>query len=53
MTVHFETSIYHPNITADGEVIVNLLGEEWCPALTISSGKLKELPIKNKRILLT
>ena len=32
----FKTEVYHPNISSiDGSVFVDVLGEMWCPALTI------------------
>lgn len=34
--IEFITPVFHPNINSDGEICVNLLKEQWSPALTIS-----------------
>lgn len=36
--VTFVTKIYHPNIGADGVISIDILGGNWCPALTILAG---------------
>ncbi|CAL5416693.1 unnamed protein product [Camellia sinensis] len=33
-TVKFLTKVYHPNVDEDGTIDINILGEEWSPALT-------------------
>ncbi|KAA8548407.1 hypothetical protein F0562_000091 [Nyssa sinensis] len=33
--IKFLTKVYHPNVGADGTIHVDILGDQWSPALTI------------------
>uniref|UniRef100_A0A5K3EPA9 UBIQUITIN_CONJUGAT_2 domain-containing protein n=1 Tax=Mesocestoides corti TaxID=53468 RepID=A0A5K3EPA9_MESCO len=34
--ITFETAIFHPNITLDGEVCLDILKSRWAPGITMS-----------------
>ena len=43
--IYFKTKVYHPNVSSDGKISLDILNLDWTPALTIRTTLLSILSL--------